>query len=127
VVPVGDEAVVATPARAGSSSSSSSDEEKKAKKNKTKSRSASRKRASMFAGLLGKKDKAEEKKEEHKVEGESSKTNPEVVKEEAPIVPVTDSMFHHLGITDHLLTTPSLRHRPSHHPGDPSHRRGAEV
>jgi hypothetical protein len=127
VVPIGDEAVVAAPARAGSSSSSSSDEEKKAKKNKTKSRSASRKRASIFGGLLGKKDKAEEKKEDHKVEGESSKTNPEVVKEEAPIVPVTDSMYCRLKVTIHMLTTLSFCHRPGHHPGDPSHWRGAEV
>jgi hypothetical protein len=93
--PVGEEAAVAAPARAGSSSSSSSDEEKKAKKAKSKSRSASRKRASIFGGLLGKKDKvedkAEQKKEEHKVEGEASKTHPEV-KDEAPVVaPVAET------------------------------------
>jgi hypothetical protein len=106
VVPVGDEAVVAAPARAGSASSSSSDEEKKAKKNKTKSRSASRKRASIFGGLLGKKDKAEE----HKVEGESSKAHPEALKEEAPIVPVTESMYHCSDLfkvyTNHIQSLP---------------------
>jgi hypothetical protein len=79
----GDEAIVAAPARTGSSSSSSSDEEKKAKKAKAKSRSASRKRASIFGGLLGKKDKAEEKEE---------KTDGEVVKEETPVVaPVAET------------------------------------
>ncbi|KAH4208962.1 hypothetical protein HBH98_177170 [Parastagonospora nodorum] len=86
-VAAGDEAVVAAPARTGSSSSSSSDEEKKAKKTKSKSRSASRKRASLFGGLLGKKDKAEEKKDE----AESSKAQPEAVKEETPVVPVTET------------------------------------
>jgi hypothetical protein len=88
--PAIEEAVVAAPARAGSSSSSSSDEEKRAKKAKSKSRSASRgKRTSIFGGLLGKKDKADEKKEEHKIEGESSKAHPELPKEEAPVaVPV---------------------------------------
>ena len=70
----------------GSASSSSSDEDKKAKKAKSKSRSASRKRASIFGGLLGKKDKAEDKKDESKVEGESSKAVPEVKKDEAATV-----------------------------------------
>lgn len=80
--PAAGEPVVAAPARAGSSSSSSSDEEKKAKKSKSKSRSVSRgKRASIFGGLLGKKDK------EHKEEAESSKTEPEVKKEEPVVAP----------------------------------------
>ncbi|KAF2833029.1 hypothetical protein CC86DRAFT_365021 [Ophiobolus disseminans] len=83
--PAAEEAIVAAPVRAGSSSSSSSDEQKKAKKIKSKSRSVSRgKRASIFGGLLGKKDKAEEKAE-HKVEGESSKTHPEI-KDDAPVI-----------------------------------------
>ncbi|KAL1607808.1 hypothetical protein SLS60_002746 [Paraconiothyrium brasiliense] len=65
----------AAPARAGSSSSSSSDEEKRRKKAaKSKSRSVSRgKRASIFGGLLGKKDKAEEKHEEKKEEKKEEK------------------------------------------------------
>ncbi|KAH7080518.1 Pleckstrin homology domain-containing protein [Paraphoma chrysanthemicola] len=92
--PVAEGSTAVAPVRTGSSSSSSSDEEKKAKKSKSKSRSASRKRASIFGGLLGKKDKAEEKaeqkKEEHKAEGEAAKTEPEVKKDEAPIVPVTE-------------------------------------
>ena len=55
------------------------------------------KRASIFGGLLGKKDKAEEKpehkKEEPKVEGEASKPLPEI-KDEAPVVaPVAESKF----------------------------------
>ncbi|KAF1915210.1 Pleckstrin homology domain-containing protein [Ampelomyces quisqualis] len=70
------EEVVAAPPRAGSSSSSS-DGEKKAKK--SKSRSASRKRASIFGGLLGKKEKAEEKAEQ-KTEGDS-KVQPETTEE----------------------------------------------
>lgn len=52
----------AAPARTGSSSSSSSsdaDKKKSKKATKNKSRSASRKRASIFGGLLGKKDKAD--------------------------------------------------------------------
>ncbi|KAL1604584.1 hypothetical protein SLS59_003779 [Nothophoma quercina] len=63
------------PARAGSSSSSSSsDAEKKNKKkaNKSKSRSVSRKRASIFGGLLGKKDKTEEPAAEAEVKKEES-------------------------------------------------------
>lgn len=96
--PAGEEAVAA-PARAGSSSSSSSDEEKKAKKSKSKSRSVSRKRASIFGGLLGKKDKAEEKveqkkeekKEEHKTEGESSKAQPEIKEETPAVAPVAET------------------------------------
>ncbi|KAF2447563.1 hypothetical protein P171DRAFT_518653 [Karstenula rhodostoma CBS 690.94] len=65
----------AAPARPGSSSSSSSDEEKRRKKAaKSKSRSVSRgKRASIFGGLLGKKDKAEEKVEEKKEKSEEKK------------------------------------------------------
>jgi len=88
-----EEPVVAAPARAGSSSSSSSDEDKKAKKAKSKSRSVSRgKRASIFGGLLGKKDKAEEKKAEHKEESEVTKTEPEVKKDEAAVVaPVAET------------------------------------
>ncbi|KAJ4353214.1 uncharacterized protein N0V89_004941 [Didymosphaeria variabile] len=68
-------------ARVGSSSSSSSDEEKRRKKAaKSKSRSVSRgKRASIFGGLLGKKDKAEEKVEEKK---EEKKEKSEEKKEE---------------------------------------------
>ncbi|KAF2032035.1 hypothetical protein EK21DRAFT_62070 [Setomelanomma holmii] len=93
-VPAAEASTATVPARTGSYSSSSSDEEKKAKKAKSKSRSASRKRASIFGGLLGKKDKVEEKveqkKEEHKAESAASKTEPEVKKDEAPIVPVTE-------------------------------------
>ncbi|KAJ4354811.1 hypothetical protein N0V95_003496 [Ascochyta clinopodiicola] len=66
---------VAGPARAGSSSSSSSsDAEKKNKKKaaKSKSRSVSRKRASIFGGLLGKKDKADEHVAEPEVKKEES-------------------------------------------------------
>lgn len=83
--PVEGEAVAAeeaaAPARAGSSSSSSSDEDKKKKKAaKSKSRSVSRgKRASIFGGLLGKKDKVEEKVEEKK---EEKKEKSEEKKEE---------------------------------------------
>lgn len=73
------EAPVAAPARTGSSSSSSSDEEKKAKKAKSKSRSQSRKRASIFGGLLGKKDK------EPKAETDAAKTETEVKKDEAAV------------------------------------------
>lgn len=66
-------AEVTGPARAGSSSSSSSsDAEKKEDKKKaakSKSRSVSRKRASIFGGLLGKKDKADE----HAAEPEAKK------------------------------------------------------
>ena len=94
--PAGEEAVVAAPARAGSSSSSSSDEQKKAKK--SKSRSVSRKRASIFGGLLGKKDKVEDKveqkkeeKKEEKVEGESSKAQPEVKDETPAVAPVAET------------------------------------
>jgi hypothetical protein len=80
---VAGEPVAAAPARAGSSSSSS-DEEKAAKKAKSKSRSVSRgKRASIFGGLLGKKDK------EHKEESEAAKTEPEV-KEEPTVAPHLD-------------------------------------
>lgn len=70
--PVADAAV---PARTGSSSSSSSsDAEKKNKKKaaKSKSRSVSRKRASIFGGLLGKKDKADEHAAEPEVKKEES-------------------------------------------------------
>lgn len=71
----------AAPARTGSSSSSSSssdEEKKKKKKAKSKSRSVSRgKRASIFGGFLGKKDKAEEKKEEKKDETEAKKEEEE--------------------------------------------------
>lgn len=69
-------------ARAGSSSSSSSDEEKRKKAAKSKSRSVSRgKRASLFGGLLGKKDK------EPKEETDAVKTEPEVKTEEPAAVP----------------------------------------
>jgi hypothetical protein len=63
------------PVRTGSSSSSSSsDAEKKNKKKaaKSKSRSVSRKRASIFGGLLGKKDKTEEPVAEPEVKKEES-------------------------------------------------------
>ncbi|KAF1364829.1 hypothetical protein EJ07DRAFT_171809 [Lizonia empirigonia] len=68
-------AEAAGPARAGSSSSSSSsDADKKNKKKaaKSKSRSVSRKRASIFGGLLGKKDKADEHVAEPEVKKEES-------------------------------------------------------
>lgn len=75
----------ATPARAGSSSSSS-DGEKAAKKAK-KSRSASRgKRASIFGGLLGKKEK------EPKEEGEAAKGESDVKKDESSAVPHLDEI-----------------------------------
>ena len=76
--PAAEEAAV-VPARTGSSSSSSADEDKKGKK-KSKSRSLSRgKRASIFGGLLGKKEKEPK-------EGEAAKaTEAEAAKEE-PIV-----------------------------------------
>lgn len=63
------------PVRTGSSSSSSSsDAEKKNKKkvSKSKSRSVSRKRASIFGGLLGKKDKTDEHIAEPDVKKEES-------------------------------------------------------
>lgn len=68
------------PVRTGSSSSSSSDEDKKKKKAaKSKSRSVSRgKRASIFGGLLGKKDKAEEKIEKTEDKAEEKKEEPTV-------------------------------------------------
>lgn len=74
--------------RRGSSSSSSGDdaEGKKKKNKKSKSRSVSRKRASVFGGLLGKKEHEkkevkkeeakEEAKEEDKKEGEEAKEEP---------------------------------------------------
>ncbi|KAF1930794.1 uncharacterized protein M421DRAFT_410942 [Didymella exigua CBS 183.55] len=68
-------AEAAGPVRTGSSSSSSSsDAEKKNKKKaaKSKSRSVSRKRASIFGGLLGKKDKTEEQTAEPEVKKEES-------------------------------------------------------
>ncbi|KAJ4296445.1 hypothetical protein N0V90_006490 [Kalmusia sp. IMI 367209] len=77
----------AAPARTGSSSSSSSDEDKKKKAAKSKSRSVSRgKRASIFGGLLGKKDKAEEKVEEKKEEKKEKSEEKKEEKEE-PTVP----------------------------------------
>ncbi|KAF2120841.1 Pleckstrin homology domain-containing protein [Lophiotrema nucula] len=85
---------VAAPARTGSSSSSSSDEEKKKKKaSKSKSRSVSRgKRASIFGGFFGNKDK-EEKKEEKKDEEEAKKeetpipaAEPTAVSATAPVI-----------------------------------------
>jgi hypothetical protein len=77
-------AEAAGPVRAGSSSSSSSSdaEKKKKKAAKSKSRSVSRKRASIFGGLLGKKDKADE----HVAE-------PEVKKEESVAPQIGESMF----------------------------------
>jgi hypothetical protein len=73
-------AEASVPARVGSSSSSSSDDERKKNKTKSKSRSASRgKRTSIFGGLLGKKDKAEEK-------SEAKKEDHEAKKEETPVV-----------------------------------------
>ncbi|KAH8727648.1 Pleckstrin homology domain-containing protein [Phaeosphaeriaceae sp. PMI808] len=87
--PAVEETAAVVPTRTGSSSGSSADEEKKAKKAKSKSRSASRKRASIFGGLLGKKDKADDKKDEPKVEGESSKAAAEVKKDDA--TPIADS------------------------------------
>ncbi|KAL7771886.1 hypothetical protein CFE70_001837 [Pyrenophora teres f. teres 0-1] len=74
----------AAPIRTGSSSSSSSDEAK-AKKAKNKSRSVSRgKRASLFGGLLGKKDK------EHKEESEAVKEDAEAKKEDGTTAPQLD-------------------------------------
>jgi hypothetical protein len=84
--PATEEAIVAAPPRVGSSSSGSSDEAKKAKK--AKSRSLSRgKRGSIFGGLLGKKDKVEEKKHDHK-DGAEVKTD-----EGAIASPVAESEF----------------------------------
>lgn len=80
----------AAPARTGSSSSSSDGEDKKKKKAKSKSRSVSRgKRASLFGGFLGKKEKAEEKAEEKKEEKAEEKA--EDKKEEEPAV--AEGMF----------------------------------
>jgi hypothetical protein len=85
--PATEEAIVAAPPRVGSSSSSSSDEAKKAKK--AKSRSLSRgKRGSIFGGLLGKKDKVEEKAEAKK---HDHKDGAEVKSDEA--APVAESEF----------------------------------
>ncbi|EOD43707.1 putative immunogenic protein [Neofusicoccum parvum UCRNP2] len=75
--------------RRGSSSSSSADDaEGKKKKKKSKSRSVSRKRASVFGGLLGKKEhekkevkKEEAKEEEPKKEGEAEEPKAEAVAE----------------------------------------------
>lgn len=76
----------AAPIRTGSSSSSSSDEAK-AKKAKNKSRSVSRgKRASLFGGLLGKKDK------EHKEESEAVKEDAEAKKEDGTTAPQLDEV-----------------------------------
>ncbi|KAF2131544.1 hypothetical protein P153DRAFT_383638 [Dothidotthia symphoricarpi CBS 119687] len=74
------------PVRAGSSSSSSSDEEKKQKKKATKSRSRSNKRASIFGGFRGKKEKTEEKAELKK-DGSEATAVPELTKEEPLAVP----------------------------------------
>jgi hypothetical protein len=80
---------VAAPARAGSSSSSSGEEKAAKKAKKNKSRSVSRnKRASMFGGLLGKKDK------EQKQDVEAVKTEPEVQKEESAAAPHLDEIPH---------------------------------
>jgi hypothetical protein len=80
---------VAAPARAGSSSSSSGEDKAAKKAKKNKSRSVSRnKRASMFGGLLGKKDK------EQKQEGEAVKAEPEVQKEESAAAPQLDEVPH---------------------------------
>jgi hypothetical protein len=78
-------AEAAAPARTGSSSSSSSsDADKKAKKaTKNKSRSASRKRASIFGGLLGKKEK---------VDTEAA-AEPEVKKEESVAPQIGECTF----------------------------------
>lgn len=97
--PVDGEAVgeaPAEPVRPGSASSSSdSDEDRKKKKSKkaTKGRSRSNKRASIFGGLLGKKDKPEEKIEQKKDESETSATVPELNEEPlvAPHVDTVDS------------------------------------
>ena len=80
------------------------------------------KRASIFGGFLGKKDKsedkAEQKKEEHKVEGEASKVQPEI-KDDAPVVaPVAESKPHYtVDALARMLTSLSFNHCPSHHPG----------
>ncbi|KAL5407567.1 hypothetical protein PMIN03_007043 [Paraphaeosphaeria minitans] len=85
---VGEETTA--PVRTGSSSSNSSDEEKKRKKAaKSKSRSVSRgKRASIFGGLLGKKDKADEKVEEKKAD-EATPAVAEPATEASDAAPVT--------------------------------------
>lgn len=89
-------------ARAGSSSSSSSDEEKRKKAAKSKSRSVSRgKRASLFGGLLGKKDK------EPKDETDALKTESEVKKEEPTTVP---AVVPHLDESKFILSVFHIPH-----------------
>jgi hypothetical protein len=112
-----EEPVVAAPAaaRVGSSSSSSSDEAKKAKKSKSRSASRGNKRTSIFGGLLGKKDKPEEKtdakKLEHKEGSDAVVTadEPEIKKDDAPAVasvtdvaPVIESTYISLQIPSGL-------------------------
>ncbi|KAF1941796.1 hypothetical protein EJ02DRAFT_346991 [Clathrospora elynae] len=98
--PVAGEPVVTAPARTGSASSSSSNEEKKAKKAKNKSRSVSRKRASIFGGLLGKKDK------EPKEDSEAAKTEPEVKKDETAGVPHLDEIPHSTPVNTNDVVNP---------------------
>lgn len=90
--------------RGSSSSSSGEDAEGKKKKNKkSKSRSVSRKRASVFGGLLGKKEhekkevkkeeaKEEAKEEEAKKEGEEAKEEPQAeAAAEAPVAEASEA------------------------------------
>lgn len=105
----------AAPARTGSASSDSADDKKKAK---SKSRSVSRgKRSSIFGSFLGKKDKAEEKKEEKKDEAEAKK-------EEEAVAPVAESKFFSFFLffvfvrhaIKGVLTRDSCPCHPRHHP-----------
>lgn len=94
--PVAETSAVAARNGSSSSSSSSSDEEKKKKKKatKSKSRSVSRgKRASLFGGLLGKKDKAEEKVEEkkEKAEEKAEEKKEEKKEGETPAAPAAET------------------------------------
>ena len=94
------EATVPDATRTGSASSDSSNEEKRKKKaSKSKSRSASRgKRASIFGGFLGKKDKPEEKKEEKKAEEAEEKKAEEIVPPVTPLAECMSGSFHEIRI-----------------------------
>jgi hypothetical protein len=98
--PATEEAVVGAPvaARTGSSSSSSDDEAKKAKKAKSRSASRGNKRTSIFGGLLGKKDKTEEKTDAKKLdhkEGSDALVADSEIKKDDPLVvaPTTESTY----------------------------------
>jgi len=105
------EAAVAEPTRTGSASSSSSDEEKRKKKaSKSKSRSASRgKRASIFGGFLGKKEKVEEKKEEKKEEAEEKKEEEAEAKKADEVVPPVVSAAEESTVVAPVVATDAVK------------------